>query len=479
MADSTMYSIILFVFLAILVLNGLRINKRVSNASDFITGGQSIGVILSVGMFVATFLSSSSVVGQVGFVHMNGWSAYSSILGTVISMLIMGYFFVGKFRRLANYGFETIPDYLASRYNSKNIRGLASLFIVLLYTIFMAVETMGLAKTLEAFLGWNYYFSVIVITAVTLVYITFGGLYAVAVNDSICALIGVGGTLLLTGIALTQVGGFTALNNGMAEINPDLVRTFTGNNGLPFIISMATVWGIGNASHPAFLAQAYGAKSEKSITKGMAYSAVFVALFYLATQILGGASSVLYPNIKDPDHAFVYLVKNMMNPFLGGILIASVLALVVSTTDTVLLTAGAAFSSDFIVKTLGRQVDEKQRLKLTRLGIIIIGVVGAGIAMTRPTQVIIFQMLNFGAAGAVFFVPIIFGFYWKKANRVGALSSMLGGLLTYIVWFLLQSPFGLHPVIIGVVASILLMILGSIATKPEPTETINLYFNKL
>jgi Na+/proline symporter len=477
MGDNSIYVIVIVIFLAIMVFNGIRLNKRVSGASDYITGGKSVGVLLGAGMFAATFLSSSSVTGQVGYVYEVGWAGYASILGTVISMFLVGYFLVDKIRGQANYGAETIPDVLEARYDSKIIRGIAALFIVALYMIFVSVELMGIAKTLSGFLNWNYSLSVILATVLTLLYLTMGGILAIAYNDAICALLGIGGTLIVMFLALSYHGGFTNLNLELAKVDSQLIYTIKSAGGWPLIISLAAVWGIGNTSHPAFLGQAFAAKSKKTIMQSLLISSIVVSLFYFATQVLGAAARVQFPGLEDADYAFPMLVRSLLSPLGAAILVASVIALVISTTDTVLLTAGTALGSDFLVKTLGFEADDKNRLTITRISIVIIGLVGMVIALSKPANVIIFQMLNFGAAGAVFFVPIIFGFYWKRATKEGGISAMIGGLISYIVWFIIGSFTGIHPVIIGTLVAILLMVIVSLATPAPSKKVIKQFFS--
>ena len=356
--------------------------------------------------------------------------------------------------------------------------GFSALFIAGLYVIFVAVETMGMAKTLEAFLGWNYSLSVILVSIITISYIFLGGLLAVAVNDTICAFIGVGGVLITTAIVMARLGGMTEMNNQLATIDPNLIYTFKEEGALAFVISNAAVWGIGNSSHPSFLGQAYGAKSKESVLKSLAWSSVVIFLFYGAAMLLGAGARVMLPELADSDFAFPMLVQMVLPPWGAGILIAAVLSLVISTTDTVLLTAGTAIGSDFIVKTLGKEMDEKERLKVVRICVVIIGLLGMIISLMKPAQVLIFQMLNFGAAGAVFFVPIIFGLYWKRATKEGGIASMVGGLISYIIWFLIGSPYGIHAVIVGTIVSVLLMIIVSLNTEKPPKIVIDQFFGE-
>lgn len=478
MTDQNIYAICLVLFLLVMLAIGFLARKKVSDTTSYITAGRSIGVLIGAGMFAATFISSSSIIGYVGYLYQVGWSGFSSILGTVISLFIVGRFMVGKLREQGDNGQETIPDFFEDRYYSKKVRGFAALSIAGLYIIFMGVATMGMGKTLEGLLGWNYTVSVIVASIVFILYISLGGLLAVAVNDTISAFIGFIGVFVVTFLVVAKFGSVTELNVQLASIDSDAIRMFTGKGSMVFIISNAAVWGIGNSSHPAFLGQAYGSKSKEHIMKSLIWSSIIVFIFYTCTMLLGAGARVLYPVLPDSDLAFIYLVKDFLSPWGAGFLVASISAIIISTTDTVLLTAGTAIGNDFIGKTLNLDIDDKGKLMITRISVVVVGLLGVVLALMKPAQVLIFQMLNFGAAGSLFFVPLIFGMYWRRATREGGLASMFGGLAAYIIWFLAGSPFGLHAVIIGALTSAVLMVAVSLNTPEPPKEVIEQFFGK-
>jgi Na+/pantothenate symporter len=266
------------------------------------------------------------------------------------------------------------------------------------------------------------------------------------------------------------------MNTALANVDPNLVSTFTGIGSVIAVVGNAAVWGIGNSSHPVFLGQAYASKSTKTILKSMAVSSVVIFLFYLSAMILGAGSRILVTGLEDPDFAFPTLVQRQLPPAAAAILLTAVVSLVISTVASVLFTAGTAMGNDLLIKTFGVKADEKQRLLIIRLAIVCVSFLGMLLAMLRPTQVLIFQMLNFGASGAIFFVPILFGLYWKRANRPGGIAAMIGGLGVYIVWYVCGQPFGIHPVITGTLTATVLMMIVSLSTPPPSEAIIGQYF---
>ncbi|MDR0839833.1 MAG: hypothetical protein LBN26_00375 [Christensenellaceae bacterium] len=479
MSNNTISSIFIVAFLSTLVIVGIVLQRRVKTASNFLTGGGNVGVILAAGMFCATFLSGSSIVGYTGYLYGSGWTGFTSILGTAVSLFIVGAVLVKRIRPHAGRGMETIADLLADRFGSQFVRGFSAVMMILLYIIFTGAETIGIAKVLSSFLGWNYYVAVLVAVGFTIAYIVLGGMYTVAVNDTICGFLGIGGILVLAIVCVAHWGGIGPMNTQLAAVDPNLLKTFANPLAIILVASNTAVWGIGNSSHPVFLAQTFSAKSSKSVLKSMAISAIAIFVFYFSTMILGSSARILVPGLADVDLAFPKLVDYMVHPVIGAIMLTAVIALIISTIDSCLLTAGSALGNDLIAKTFGIwKDDERKRLLLVRVGVVAVALLGMVLALIfNSSTVLIFQMFNFGASGAVFWVPIVFGLCWKKANRQGATASMVGGVAAYLIWFFTAyNTTGLHPVLPGTIVALLLMVIVSLSTAPTPKETLKHYF---
>ena len=144
-----------------------------------------------------------------------------------------------------------------------------------------------------------------------------------------------------------------------------------------------------------------------------------------------------------------------------------------------MLTAGAAFGNDLVVRTFGKYAgDDKKRLIMIRAGVICVTVIGTALALIYgDSTVMVFQMFNFGASGVVFWVPIVFGLYWKRANRQGAIAAIVGGFVAYCIWFLTAyNTTGLHPVLPGFAVAVILMVVVSLSTKSMEEDVLDRYF---
>ena len=216
-----------------------------------------------------------------------------------------------------------------------------------------------------------------------------------------------------------------------------------------------------------------------TIRRGVLMAIVVATGLNLLVFILALASIVLFPDLPSGDQAMPKLIATALPPFLGAILLASITAAMMSTVDSLLIVAGAALSKDIYQSLLGKErVDERRRLWIDRLGIVVVGITPvllllAGIGAGELVQFIV--LLFSALMAACFFVPVVAGVYWRRATREGAIAAMLGGLAATFVWKL-WGPAAVDPVVPGFLGSALLLAVVSRLTPPPPAEALAPYF---
>lgn len=471
------YTIVLVCYLLFMLIIGYITSKKITSEESFFVADRSLGLIVSLGTFAATFVSSSSVIGYVGWLYSVGWSGMWSIGGTLLSVAIGSLFIMGKLRE---YGETRIPDVFAARYYDKKIKIIPILLILLMYIVFITVEIMGAGKVLNSILGMNYNVAVIITAAVFVLYTMSGGMYAVAWTDLFQAIMGFGFVLASIFVALNRVGGFTQMNIKLAQIDPSLVSPITGSvsTAVIFIMWNHLVWGTGNISQPAVIVRALSAKDVKTAKISTAWSGIVFVLFYFSLMIIAGTSKILYPNLEDVDLAFPVLIQNLYPPIIGGLLISSIIALIMSTADSVLLVVGSTISKDLYKDFIKPHASVEEIVKISRIAIIGVGIVSCLFALSKPAPILQLQIFNYSTIGAAFFIPMIVGFYWKRATREGAMASMVGGALTNLLWYWLKKPWGLDPIIPGLAVGLVLIYVVSILTPAPPDKVTERFFGK-
>ena len=158
---------------------------------------------------------------------------------------------------------------------------------------------------------------------------------------------------------------------------------------------------------------------------------VFLAAFFFiplafAIVLIGMGAKVLYPQIS-PDKAFPQVISGVFSPWLGGLILAAMIAALMSSADTCLLSQSVILTQD-IFKRFHPSLDERKTILLTRLSLVVLAVVALGVALAakKVYEALMFAYTIF-TCGLV--VPVIAGFYKEKLKVTpqGALAALIGG----------------------------------------------------
>jgi Na+/pantothenate symporter len=228
--------------------------------------------------------------------------------------------------------------------------------------------------------------------------------------------------------------------------------------------------------YPIIAIRFYSMRDNVTIRRAVGISFIFQMIIAVSVAFVGVSARVLYPNLETPDLSSPTIAMEVLPPILGGLLLAAILAAIQSTVSAVLLMLGSAVSHDIIKQVIGIELSERAQVNLTRAVVLVMGIIPIPFAL-NPLPLI--QQIWINAAvliGSAFAVPTLFGLIWKRATAVGAIVSMVGGIVTAAAWLLLGNPFGLNPVYVSVPVSLLGFFLGSLVTKPVSREALALFF---
>jgi Na+/pantothenate symporter len=200
---------------------------------------------------------------------------------------------------------------------------------------------------------------------------------------------------------------------------------------------------------PHFLNRLYAAKNEKTAMMAVAIAGIIFVPFFISTNWVALAGRVLLPDIANPDRIYPILVTQMLPPIVAAMILAAIMGGVMSTADSILLTASTTICRDFYQVLINPNAKPPQLLKLTRITVLIVGIGGFIFAMWYPTFATIMNMYVFGAAAATFFCPLVAAFYWKRATTTGVIASLIVGAGTTILWISMKNPY-VHSSIAGI-----------------------------
>ncbi|MBR7889426.1 sodium/proline symporter PutP [Marinomonas sp. A79] len=480
-----------FTFLAYLVVMlgiGLYAYKRTSSSEDYFLGGRSLGpwpTALSAG---ASDMSGWLLLGLPGYAFAAGmesiWIAGGLLVGTWLNWLICA-------KRLRTYSIKannalTLPDFLSTRFNdkSKMIQTISALFILLFFLFYTSSGLVAGGKLFETVFGLDYTYAVVIGTVCVVSYTLFGGFLAVAWTDLVQGLMMSAALVIVPLIAIE--GGWSDLSNSLMAKNPELLNIWTSVSGEPLsaiaIISLVA-WGLGYFGQPHILARFKAARSNKDIGTARRIAVVWTMISMAGALLIGlvGINFVdanLAGNLADSEKIFMILVNAVFHPVVAGILLAAILAAIMSTADSQLLVSSSALAEDFYKQLFNKEATQKQIVNVGRFAVVAISLVALVLALNPESSVLGLVSYAWAGFGAAFGPAILLSLFWRKMNRNGALAGIIVGGVTVVVWKQLSGGlFDIYEIVPGFILATLTIFIVSLASG-EPEEDVTQSFDE-
>jgi len=471
MSEPAVYALVLALYMVMLVVVGVVTSRRMRSTEDFIAGGRSIGPWVTALSYVAAYFSSVVIIGGGGFGYRYGmgtlWIAAVNVLvGCTLAWILLG-------RRVREFtkrlGALTIPGFLAERFRAPEARVVAASVIALLLILYNVSILKGMGNAFEGLMGMPYTVGVLLSAAIIVLYVSLGGYLAVVWTGFFQAWVMGAGLILLTVAALKAVGGLEAANVALRAVDPGLVET-PGAWGWAGLISFALITSLGVWGMPQMLARFVSIRSTRVVRVGTVVVTVGGALAALP-YLCGAIARVLHPSLASVDLAIPTLTKSVLPTWGAAVFLAGVVAAGMSTFSAILITASSAVVRDLVQKGLKRDLSDRKMVQYSRIVSVIVGVVSLLIALRPPALVLVLMAFSSAMIAATCLWPLLFGLFWKRATRAGALASMLAGLCTTLAWSIAGSPFGLHGFIPGLGVGLVAMLAVSLGTR-RPSEDV-------
>lgn len=458
-------------FIAMIGVGVWAMRVGTKDSEGFLLGGRTLGPAVSALRLQSTSMSGYMFLGAGSLGYTQGyysmWYALGDLGGGVLNLSILG----RRMRKLSQMlGSITSIGYLEHRYPSVWVRLVAAPIALFCMFFYLLAQFLAGGQGLAMVTGLSLNWALIIAVGVIVAYTFLGGYLAVAYSDFIQAIIMVIGILWILIAALQHVGGLTAGHQSIGELNANLLtmwgadQQYLGAWGI--IIGALLVFSIGYLGWPHVVV-GHMAMSRPSVARtASVYATGFNLLFIPSAYLVGMLALVIVPSLEDPELAIFEVAQTVLPPFGVGLVMAAIMAAIMSTADALLLQAGTIASHDLWAR-FSKRTSAAGSVNVARLTVLLLAVVGLVLAMVRPPAV--FEIVVFATTvlGSAFVPAYICAVWWKKANTVGALSSMIVGAVAAVTAQVTNSTdvLGLDPMVIGISLSILAMVVGSLATQ--------------
>jgi sodium/proline symporter len=474
------------VYIAVMLALGYVAYKRTTNLSDYILGGRSIGpgtAALSAG---ASDMSGWLLLGLPGYALAAGyeatWIAGGLLAGTYLNWLIVA-------RRLRVYSHAvndslTLPAYFEFRFEDKSraLRVISAIFILLFFLFYTSSGLVAAGKLFESTFGLDYQTAVVVGTVIIVSYTFFGGFLAVSWTDVIQGLLMAAALVIVPIIALNSIGGWGNAHAAMEASNPELLTFFNDVEGNPlgFVAIISLVgWGLGYFGQPHILARFKAIGDDAALPTARRIAVLWTSICLVAALMVGwvGIGYLGEGGIADAETVFLVLIQAMMHPIVAGILLAAVLAAIMSTADSQLLVSSSALAEDFYKALFRRDATQSELGWVGRFAVVGIAILALVFAFNPESTVLSLVSYAWAGFGAAFGPAVILSLFWKRMNRNGALAGIIVGGVTVVVYKQIDT-IGLYEIIPGFILATIAIVVATLLSPP-PSATIEATFDEV
>ena len=468
--------IIPFVLFLLLIFGiGVWANRQIRQSDNFLQeyflGGRQMGGFILAMTMIATYGSASSFIGGPGV-------AYTQGLGWVLlamAQLPAGYFVLmvlGKKFAIISRKFETITliDFLKVRYKSDAIVLLSAAAITVFLFASMTAQWVGGARLIESLTGMTYKGALIIFAVSVLVYVIIGGFRAVALTDAVQGSIMVIGTVVLLIGTIIAGGGIDNIMSSLIAENPNYITPFGADGSLtPLYVS--TFWiliGLGIVGLPQIAVRAMSYKDSRSMHRAIIIGTIAIGTIMFGMHLIGVLARPVLPGVDIGDKVMPLLSLKVLPPLVAGFVLAAPMAATMSTVNALLILISSTVVKDIYLNYIRPTASMDRVKRVSFMTTTLLGIAVVFFAMNPPDLIVWMNLFAFGGLESAFVWTVVLGLYWDKANRYGAIMSMITGMASYMfIHIYFPNVFGMHTVTLPVIFSLLAFVLGSLATHKK------------
>ena len=454
-------------YLVLSVAIGLYVATRVHNVKDFAVAGRCLPLPVVMATVFATWFGAEAVFGiSATFVKDGLRGVVADPFGSSLCLVIAGLFYGTKLYRL---NVLTLGDYFRMRYN-RTVEILTTLCIVTSYLGWVSaqIKALGLVFNVVTDGAISQPAGMILGAAIVLTYTTFGGMLSVAILDFVQMGVVMGGMLFIAHIVSGMTGGVEAVvTHAAAAGKLDFFPEADAAQWLAFLGAWVTMM-LGSIPQQDVFQRITSAKSAKIAIYGSLLGGLVYFLFTFVPMFIAYSATLIDPDLfnglmqNDAQLVLPTLVLQHTPVFAQAIFFGAVLSAIMSCSSATLLAPSVAFSEN-IVRGFFPGISDHSFLRIMRITIVCFTCIVLCFALI--TNASIFKMVESAykitLAGA--FVPLFFGAYWRRATTQGALCSIVGGVMSWLLAEILAGGVPLIPAqLIGLAVSLTGMLAGSL-----------------
>lgn len=429
-------------------------SKRTKSAKDFYTAGGAITGTQNGVAIAGDYMSAASFLGITGMVYLKGYDGLIFSIGFLVGWPIILFMMSEQLRNLGKY---TFADVTAYRLRQKPVRILAALGSITVVILYLIAQMVGAGKLIEILFGLDYEIAVVLVGALMIAYVAFGGMLATTWVQIIKAVLLLLGTTFMSLMVMSAFDfSFDTLFTKATEIHSKGIDIMSpgGLVSDPIsAISLGIALMFGTAGLPHILMRFFTVADAKEARKSVFVATGLIGYFYVLTFIMGfgaivlvlGAENGMYlaadgETLKGMNNmAAIWLAHAVGGDYFLGFISAVAFATILAVVSGLTLAGASAISHDLYANAFATgKVDEKKEMRVSKMATVAIGVAAVFFGIAFEEQNIAFVVaLAFTIAASANFPVLFMSIFWKKLTTRGAVIGGYIGLISALVLVIL------------------------------------------
>jgi len=410
--------------------------KRTRTTKDFYAAGRSVTGLQNGLALAGDYMSAASFLGIAGLVSTKGYDGLIYSVGWLVGWPIIMFLIAEPLRNLGKY---TFADVVAYRLKQRPIRAAAAAGSLVTVLFYLIAQMVGAGTLVKLMFGLPFEIAVVIVGALMISYVLFGGMIATTWVQIIKATLLLGGATILVLLTMNSFGfSYGELFSQAAQQYGDKFLEPGGLITSPleaFSLGLALMFG--TAGLPHILMRFYTVPDAKTARKSVFYATGFIGYFYILTVTIGFGAAVLVGQKiiigidKGGNMAAPLLAEALGGTAFLGFLAAVAFATILAVVAGLTLAGASALSHDLYVGVIRRgQAAEKEEVKVARIATLCLGIAAILLGILFKGQNVAFMVgLAFAVACSANFPALLLSITWKKFTTKGAVASIWTGLI--------------------------------------------------
>lgn len=483
------YTALVLYFAAMIAIGFYAYRKTRNDLDGYMLADRGLKPWVAALSAGASDMSGWLLMGLPGALYVSGLVESWIFIGLTVGAWLNWTFIAPRLRSYTEVANDaiTIPSFFGKRLHDKTniVRIVCGVVILLFFTFYISSGMVASGKFAESAFGFDYVWGMLIVAGVTMLYTLFGGFLGASLTDVAQGLLVVVALLAVPVMGVVDLGGFDATLDGIRAVDPERLSMFAGGSALAIISACA--WGLGYFGQPHIIVRFMALRSPGDVPVarriGIGWM-ILCGIGAVGTALVGIAyfGQAGNPNLNDAETVFLVLSQLLFHPFIAGLVLAAVLAAIMSTVSSQLIVCSSALIEDLyklVADRAGwRELAPITYVRLGRLGVLVIAVIALIMALSPSNSILTLVAFAWAGFGAAFGPAVILSLYWRRLTTAGALAGIIAGAAVAYVWGQTSLNETMYEIIPGFLANFLVAVPVSLMTKRSDPDAIDAEFDE-